>query len=91
MSMINYASREINCKIVYYGPGPGGKTTNLDDGYGKGNHIVEITVDVPKQLSERQRELLKELAAVAGEVVAPPAEESREERRSFFGRKKKNK
>jgi hypothetical protein len=22
MSMINYASREINCKIVYYGPGP---------------------------------------------------------------------
>ncbi len=27
MSMINYASREINCKIVYYGPGLGGKTT----------------------------------------------------------------
>ena len=29
MSMINYASREINCKLVYYGPGLGGKTTNL--------------------------------------------------------------
>jgi mutual gliding-motility protein MglA len=29
MSMINYASREIHCKIVYYGPGLGGKTTNL--------------------------------------------------------------
>ncbi|NCG31632.1 MAG: gliding-motility protein MglA, partial [Proteobacteria bacterium] len=29
MSMINYASREINCKIVYYGTGLGGKTTNL--------------------------------------------------------------
>jgi len=29
MSFINYASREINCKIVYYGPGLGGKTTNL--------------------------------------------------------------
>ena len=29
MSMINYASREINCKIVYYGPGLGGKTNNL--------------------------------------------------------------
>ena len=28
--MINYASREINCKIVYYGPGLGGKTTNLE-------------------------------------------------------------
>ena len=32
MSMINYASREINCKIVYYGPGLGGKTTNLGEG-----------------------------------------------------------
>jgi signal recognition particle receptor subunit beta len=33
MSMINYASREINCKIVYYGPGLGGKTTNLEHVY----------------------------------------------------------
>lgn len=29
MSFINFASREINCKIVYYGAGLGGKTTNL--------------------------------------------------------------
>ncbi len=29
MSFINYSTREINCKIVYYGPGLGGKTTNL--------------------------------------------------------------
>jgi len=29
VTFINYASREINCKIVYYGPGLGGKTTNL--------------------------------------------------------------
>ena len=29
MSFINYASRELNCKIVYYGPGLCGKTTNL--------------------------------------------------------------
>jgi len=29
VSFINYASREINCKIVYYGPGLCGKTTNL--------------------------------------------------------------
>jgi hypothetical protein len=35
MSMINYASREINCKIVYYGPGLGGKTTNLEHVYAK--------------------------------------------------------
>ena len=37
MSMINYASREINCKIVYYGPGLGGKTTNLEYVYSKVN------------------------------------------------------
>lgn len=35
MSMINYASREINCKIVYYGTGLGGKTTNLEYVYSK--------------------------------------------------------
>jgi len=29
MTFINYASREINCKIVYYGPGLCGKTTNI--------------------------------------------------------------
>jgi signal recognition particle receptor subunit beta len=29
MAFINYAAREINCKIVYYGPGLGGKTSNL--------------------------------------------------------------
>ena len=29
MSFINYAAREINCKIVYYGPGLCGKTTNI--------------------------------------------------------------
>src|SRR3982750_2961356 len=34
MSIINYPSREINCKIVYYGPGLGGKTTNLEIVYG---------------------------------------------------------
>ena len=35
MSFINYASREINCKIVYYGPGLCGKTTNLQYIYNK--------------------------------------------------------
>lgn len=29
MALINYVSSEINCKIVYYGPGLSGKTTNL--------------------------------------------------------------
>jgi signal recognition particle receptor subunit beta len=29
LTFINYVAREINCKIVYYGPGLGGKTTNI--------------------------------------------------------------
>ena len=37
MTFINYASREINCKIVYYGPGLCGKTTNLQWIYDKTN------------------------------------------------------
>jgi signal recognition particle receptor subunit beta len=37
MSMINYASRDINCKIVYYGNGLGGKTTNLEYVYSRVN------------------------------------------------------
>ena len=35
MSFINYSAREINCKIVYYGPGLCGKTTNLQFVYKK--------------------------------------------------------
>lgn len=37
MSFINYSSREINCKIVYYGPGLCGKTTNLQYVYRRTN------------------------------------------------------
>jgi len=36
LTFINYVAREINCKIVYYGPGLGGKTTNLQ-------YIYDIT------------------------------------------------
>ncbi len=37
MTFVNYAAREINCKIVYYGPGLGGKTTNIQYIYEKTN------------------------------------------------------
>jgi mutual gliding-motility protein MglA len=37
VSFINYSSREINCKIVYYGPGLCGKTTNLQYIYANTN------------------------------------------------------
>ena len=38
MSLVNYATREITCKIVYYGPGRSGKTTNR-------HHIYEQVPD----------------------------------------------
>jgi molecular chaperone DnaJ len=51
------------------------------DGYGRGNQVIEVTVAVPRKLSERQKELLRELAATTGETVDEP--------KSFFGRKRK--
>jgi mutual gliding-motility protein MglA len=41
LSFINFAAREINCKIVYYGAGLGGKTTNLQ-------HIYQTTAQAQK-------------------------------------------
>ncbi len=41
MSFINYHSKEINCKIVYYGPGLGGKTTNIQHIYQKTSSNVK--------------------------------------------------
>jgi len=35
MSLVNFTTREITCKIVYYGPGRSGKTTNLQYIYGR--------------------------------------------------------
>jgi signal recognition particle receptor subunit beta len=35
MSLVNFTSREITCKLVYYGPGRSGKTTNLHYVYGR--------------------------------------------------------
>ena len=43
MSLINMAKREINCKIVYYGIGLCGKTTNL--------HFIHKTVN-PRDVGE---------------------------------------
>lgn len=47
---------------------------------GRGDHLVRVRVEVPKRLSERERELLLELARLRGEPVV--------EERSFFKRMK---
>lgn len=41
MSFVNYHTKEINCKIVYYGPGLGGKTTNIQHVYQKTSHQIK--------------------------------------------------
>lgn len=55
MSFINYAAKEINCKIVYYGPGLGGKTTNLQYIYETTNpdrkgELIALTGDTERTL-----------------------------------------
>ncbi len=44
MSLVNYSTREIICKIVYYGPGRSGKTTNLQYIYSQVPHETERTL-----------------------------------------------
>jgi signal recognition particle receptor subunit beta len=55
VSFINFAAREINCKIVYYGPGLGGKTTNLrwifDQTAGKaGGKMISLATETDRTL-----------------------------------------
>jgi signal recognition particle receptor subunit beta len=55
MSFVNYHSKEVNCKIVYYGPGLGGKTTNIQyvyqktSGENKGN-IISLNTENERTL-----------------------------------------
>jgi hypothetical protein len=55
VSFINFAAREINCKIVYYGAGLGGKTTNLrwifDQTVGKaGGKMISLATESDRTL-----------------------------------------
>ena len=55
MTFINYAAREINCKIVYYGPGLGGKTTNIQFIFdkmnqGKRGKLISLATETDRTL-----------------------------------------
>lgn len=54
-------------------------------GIGRGDQRVEITVEVPTQLTARQRELLEELAKELGEEVSPQRKGFMEKLRDLFG------
>lgn len=53
MSFINYYTKEINCKIVYYGPGLGGKTTNIQYIYQKTKRQMKGKMVSLNTLNER--------------------------------------
>ncbi|MGH9774348.1 MAG: GTP-binding protein [Candidatus Acidiferrales bacterium] len=55
MPFINFAAREINCKLVYYGPGLGGKTANLQwiydhTGSGQKGKMVSLATETDRTL-----------------------------------------
>ena len=55
MTIVNYATREITCKIVYYGPGRSGKTTNLHYVYeqvpdGRKGRMVSLATQTDRTL-----------------------------------------
>ena len=55
MVQINFAAREVNCKVVYYGPGRSGKTTNLEVVHAKApadskGELVSIATETDRTL-----------------------------------------
>jgi molecular chaperone DnaJ len=49
---------------------------------GRGDHILQFKIEIPKKLTARQEELMRELAGELGEVVKP-------EKRGLFGSRSK--
>ena len=59
------------------------------NGRGKGDQLVRIHVDVPKKLTERQKELIRELNNELGGKSPFSVSDTDEEKKGFFGKKKK--
>ncbi len=53
MAFINQKKKEVQVKIVYYGPGRGGKTTNLEYIYNKFNHRIKTEIVAIKTHGDR--------------------------------------
>ncbi len=62
-----------------------GKGLPVFGGVGKGDQLVSVIVEIPKEVSKRQRELLEELAKEMGEVGSPERTRFRGKLRSLFG------
>jgi molecular chaperone DnaJ len=55
------------------------------NGYGRGDQVVRLTVETPRKLSGRQRELLEEFARISGEEVHPLSKSFLEKVKSLLG------
>ncbi|MEI7475065.1 MAG: GTPase domain-containing protein [bacterium] len=53
MVLVNYAEQKVNCKIVYYGTGESGKTTNIEYIYSQLNHSIRSDITNLKGFNER--------------------------------------
>jgi len=62
-----------------------GKGVPVLGGHGRGDQHVRVVVETPTSLSKRQRELLEEFAAEAGEDIHPQSKNFLEKVRSIFG------
>jgi molecular chaperone DnaJ len=54
-------------------------------GYGRGDQIVEVSVEIPQKLTQRQRELLEEFAREEGEEVSAASKGFFEKMKEMFG------
>jgi molecular chaperone DnaJ len=54
------------------------------NGRGRGDELIEVMVETPKHLSERQEELLRELAEIEHESVSPKRKRFFEKLRDYF-------
>jgi molecular chaperone DnaJ len=54
-------------------------------GYGRGDQVVQVVVEIPQKLSPRQRELLEEFAREEGEEVAPASKGFFDKMKEMFG------
>jgi molecular chaperone DnaJ len=62
-----------------------GKGVPQLNGYGRGDQLVRVHVEVPRKMSPRQRELLEEFARIGGEEVAPLSKGFLDKVKEMFG------
>ena len=53
MVLVNYADKKVNCKIIYYGTGESGKTTNIEYIYNRLNPSIRSDITNLKGFNER--------------------------------------